>query len=97
MPEINADNITIGYIGTTTDITERKKAEEEIASILKYKETVLNRINDGMISVDNEWRYTFLNDAALITHPLSREESIGKVLWDVYPEMKRHEFLGYLS
>jgi PAS domain S-box-containing protein len=87
VPEINADNVTIGYIGTTTDITERKKAEEEIESILKYKETVLNRINDGMLSVDNEWRFTFLNDAALSTTSLSRDESIGKVMWDLHPEI----------
>ncbi|MES1215741.1 MAG: PAS domain S-box protein, partial [Bacteroidota bacterium] len=87
-PEINSENQIVGYIGTTTNISERKKAEEEIARIYKEKETVLNRINDGVVSVDNEWRYTFINDAALITHPLGREETIGKVIWDVHPEMK---------
>jgi len=92
IPEINADNKVVGYIGTTTDITERKKAEEEIASILKYKETVLNRINDSMISVDNEWRYTFLNDAALANHEMGREDILGKIFWDVQHEMKETIF-----
>lgn len=30
IPERNSNNEIIGYVGTTTDITERKKAEEEI-------------------------------------------------------------------
>jgi PAS domain S-box-containing protein len=60
---------------------KRKRKEEELA-------IVLNRINDGIVSVDNEWRYTFLNDAAMATHPLSKEETLGKVIWDVHPEME---------
>jgi PAS domain S-box-containing protein len=87
-PRKNSDNQIVGYVGTTTDITERKKAEEEIAKIYKENETVLNRISDAVVSLDNEWRYTFLNDVALFTHPLGREGSIGKVIWDIHPEMK---------
>jgi PAS domain S-box-containing protein len=48
-------------------------------------ELTLNRISDAIISVDKDWRYTFLNDAALPTHPRGREETLGKRLWDVHP------------
>jgi PAS domain S-box-containing protein len=58
-----------------------KKKEKEL-------ETVLNRINEGMVSVDNNWRYTFLNNAAMATHPLGREKTLGRVIWDIHPEMK---------
>ncbi|HZV68036.1 MAG TPA: ATP-binding protein [Saprospiraceae bacterium] len=51
------------------------------------KESVLNRISDGVVSLDNNWRYTFLNDAALNTHPMSKEATLGQVIWDVHPEM----------
>jgi len=61
--------------------TKRKRKEKEL-------ETVFNRINDSVVSVDNEWRYTFLNDIALSTHPLGKEKTLGKVIWDVHPEMK---------
>lgn len=50
-------------------------------------ELTLNRIKDAIISVDREWRYVFLNDAALDTHPLGREETLGKTLWDIHPQM----------
>lgn len=68
-----------------------KLVEEKTAQLITIQNstnTTLNRINDGMISLDNEWRYTFLNDAALATHPKGREETLGKVIWDVHPELK---------
>ena len=61
--------------------SKRKSKELEL-------ETVFNRINDSVVSVDNNWRYTFLNDTALSTHPLGKAETIGKSLWDVHPEME---------
>ncbi|MGQ2985306.1 PAS domain S-box protein [Flavobacterium sp.] len=60
--------------------------------IMKYKrkkrkaDLTINRINDAVISIDRKGRYTFLNDAALATHPLGREKTLGKVIWDVHPE-----------
>jgi PAS domain S-box-containing protein len=53
----------------------------------KEHDLTLNRIRDAVISVDNQWRYTFLNDAALEAHPLGRKETIGKTLWDVHPQL----------
>jgi len=61
--------------------SQRKKKEKEL-------ETVLNRISDGVVSLDNDWRYTFLNDAAVATHPSGKKETLGKVIWDIHPEMK---------
>lgn len=66
----------------------RLRSQEEAIRIYREKETILNRINDAIVSVDTEWRYTFLNEAALATHPAGRDEILGKVIWDVHPEMK---------
>ena len=60
--------------------TQTKRKEKEL-------ETVFNRITDSVVSVDNNWRYTFLNDIALSTHPQGKEKTLGKVIWDVHPEM----------
>lgn len=88
IPERDTDNRIIGYVGIITDITERRDAQQKIEKIYREKETVLNRISDAMISVDNDWRYTFINDAAMTDHPLSKEATIGKIIWDIHPEMK---------
>jgi PAS domain S-box-containing protein len=82
----------VRVVGTLQDITDRKMAEAELAKVYREKETALNRINDAVVSVDNHWNYTFLNTAALATHPLGREETLGKNIWEVHPEMKRTVF-----
>lgn len=61
--------------------SRRKGKEKEL-------ESAMNRISDGVVSVNNDWRYTFLNDAALAAHPLGKEETLGKSMWDIHPEMK---------
>jgi PAS domain S-box-containing protein len=69
---------------TVSLFSQRNKRKIKEAEL----EIVLNRIRDGIVSVDRNWRYAFLNDAALSTHPLGKKETIGKVIWDVHPEMK---------
>lgn len=88
IPERDTENRIVGYVGIITDITERREAQQKIENIYREKETVLNRISDAMISVDNDWRYTFINDAAMTDHPLGKEATIGKIIWDIHPEMK---------
>ncbi|HZV68034.1 MAG TPA: ATP-binding protein [Saprospiraceae bacterium] len=72
-------------------VIERTSAlQESVKETIKAnqdKESVLNRISDGVVSLDNEWRYTFLNNAALATHPVSKEATLGMVIWDVYPDL----------
>ena len=80
-------NIT-GTCKIVRDITDLEKAEEKIFYANHEKETVLNRITDAVVSVDNDWRYTFLNDAAISTHPLGILETLGKVIWDVHPDLE---------
>lgn len=92
VPERNTDNQVVGYVGTTTDITEHKLKEAQVANLYKENEIVLNRINDAIISLDNNWKYTFVNDAALATHPDGRDGTIGRYLWDVHKEIKNSAF-----
>jgi PAS domain S-box-containing protein len=69
----------------------RLRAEAELIKVYKEKETVLNRINDAVVSLDATWHYTFLNDAAHSTHP-PFEQTIGKTIWEIHPELKDSVF-----
>jgi PAS domain S-box-containing protein len=44
-PERNSENQIIGYVGTITDISERKRAEETIRSSLVEKEVLLKEVH----------------------------------------------------
>lgn len=61
--------------------SKRKQTEKDL-------EIFINRINDSVVFVDKDWRYTFINDSAMVNHQLGRKKTLGKVLWEVHPEMK---------
>jgi len=92
VPFLNEAGKPYQYMAVRADVTRRKEAEQDVIKAYKEKEMVLNRISDAVVSVDNNWCYTFLNDAALATHPLGREQTLGKVIWEVHPEMKETVF-----
>ncbi len=48
---------------------------------------ILASINDAFSVYDAEWRYTYINDAALRMSGRRREELLGKVIWDCYPKL----------
>jgi PAS domain-containing protein len=43
IPEVNSENQIVGYVGTVTDITERKQAEEIFKERL-LSETIINNL-----------------------------------------------------
>ncbi|MBS1602011.1 MAG: PAS domain-containing protein, partial [Bacteroidetes bacterium] len=49
---------------------------------------LLNNITDSVIALDRQWRYIFLNDAALSTNPGGKESCLGKVIWEIHPEAR---------
>ena len=48
-------------------------------------ETILASINDGLIVLDSDWRFTYANAAAERMLSCAAADLIGKIHWDVYP------------
>ncbi|MGZ3864447.1 MAG: PAS domain-containing sensor histidine kinase [Bacteroidia bacterium] len=61
--------------------------KEESKAVEKYASEILGRVSDAIVALDKEWRYVYLNDAALPNHPGGREATLGKIIWDVHPDM----------
>jgi PAS domain S-box-containing protein len=53
-PETNAENQIIGFIGTITDITQRKQAEDKFVKTSKKMEAIIEAIPDMMFEIDLE-------------------------------------------
>ncbi|MBD2604248.1 PAS domain S-box protein [Scytonema hofmannii FACHB-248] len=75
------------------DITERKQAEKERLQILAREQATQNRITnifasiaDGFFALDNEWRFTYINKQAEPLLQRSKEELLGRNIWDEFPE-----------
>jgi len=50
---------------------------------------VLEEIDEGFVALDWEYRYTHLNEAMLRLMGRSRDEVLGKVIWELFPELGR--------
>ncbi len=59
-------------------------------------ESVLAGINDQFIVLDREWRYTFINDQVLKVTGKTKEELLGKNIWEVFPDQIGTKFYTQL-
>ncbi|WP_123622339.1 PAS domain S-box protein [Halorubrum sp. CSM-61] len=79
----DADGTLEGYLKITRDMTERHNRQRGLESELHQ---ILNRVSDGFFGLDDEWRFTYMNDCAAELLEVSPEEANGAVVWDLFPE-----------
>jgi PAS domain S-box-containing protein len=77
--EIQKDNERQGYVLTGIDITERKRAEEE----LKLRAQILDSATDSIFLHDFDKNFIYVNKTACRIHGYSREEFIKMKLSQV--------------
>ncbi len=66
------------------------RIEAEVAKA--HLETVLAGIQDQFFVLDREWRYTFVNERVAEVVGIQKEELLGKIIWEVFPDMAKTEF-----
>lgn len=76
-PETSA---TGQFIAIVRDVSERKRASRQLYETLE-------RISDGFFSLDDQWRFTYLNPAAAEIFGTSWYDLKGQCIWTVMPEV----------
>ncbi|HEY8668227.1 MAG TPA: PAS domain-containing protein [Tepidisphaeraceae bacterium] len=49
---------------------------------------IFESISDPFYSLDRQWRYTYVNEACQRMGKMVREEVLGKVIWEVFPQVR---------
>lgn len=70
------------------DVTERKKIMDDLNRTHRRNEHILESIADGFFAFDKEWHFNYINKQAESFLGKRREDLIGKLLWDVFPQAK---------
>jgi diguanylate cyclase (GGDEF)-like protein/PAS domain S-box-containing protein len=78
--------------GTVHDVTELRQSTAELQAMSRKLAGTLEAMTDAFYTLDREWRITYLNAAAerLLRRP--RDELLGKLVWDAYPDLMGTEF-----
>ncbi len=85
-PILNINQELVGAVHIIYDITERKKAEEELLISHQQMVNTLESMGDAFVSLDNNWNYTYMNKNAGEIFNCDPQEMIGKHIWTEFPE-----------
>lgn len=72
--ELDEDGTVLGAVGTITDITEKKKADEELFKLT----SAMRKVNDAIIITDKNDRIIWVNEAFGKMYSYSEIEVIGE-------------------
>ena len=83
----------IGFMAITKDVTERKKAEEELRNTKSYLDNLLNYANAPIIVWDNVKRITLFNNAFEIFTGHKKESMLGRNIDILFPLLQKEKSL----
>jgi diguanylate cyclase (GGDEF)-like protein/PAS domain S-box-containing protein len=69
------------------DVTESWRTRLALQQSHEHTRTLLESISDGFFSVNEAWQITYANLRAADFVGVDRDASLGKVLWDVAPDL----------
>lgn len=81
-PELNREGEVVGYVGTFTDITERKNRDEA----LRFFRFAIDNNADATYLVQSDGSITYVNNAACFTLGYSYDELVSMSVQDIDPD-----------
>lgn len=80
------------FVGVMFDITDRKRSEKALQTSEEQSRNILESITDAFFSLDQDWRYTYLNPQVERLVDRSPSDLLGKIIWEEYPGLIGSEF-----
>ena len=69
-----------------------RRHQGTVRDLLDQSEAALASISDAFSVLDREWRYTYVNKRVLALTGKRKEQLIGHVIWEIFPEAVGGEF-----
>jgi PAS domain S-box-containing protein len=74
-------------LATKIDLEKRVELRTREAEAARRRtEQILARVADGFVALDQDWRYTYVNEQAARTLGRNPDELVGKHIWSEFPE-----------
>jgi PAS domain S-box-containing protein len=89
-PQANGDIIWDGIQYDITEVVQAKQAQAHLLTEATNARDVLSsvfaRMHDGIVALDTNWHYTYVNDRAATLLGRPAAELIGKHIWTEFPD-----------
>ena len=80
------------HLSAMRDVTPLRRAERALREAEEEARQLLESVSDGFTALDRSWRFTYVNKAAEAHLGRPRDELLGHVLWELYPETVGTDF-----
>ncbi len=80
-----------GCVGVFVDITERRISEEKLAESQRRLQALFSNATEAFLLCDKDGRYLDVNPSACQVLGYSRDELLGKTIWDLIPAEARSD------
>ena len=87
VPISNNEGKVTHWVALQREITERKQAEAALVASKQQISKIIESITDGFFTVDEQWRFTYVNQKAEQILQRDRTELLGQNVWEVFPEI----------
>ena len=74
------------HLSVLRDVTERRQSEEALRASERRVVAILESITDGFFALDPGCHFSYVNPQAEALLGRSREELLGRSLWEAFPE-----------
>ena len=87
VPVMAADGHISGWVGTSTNIDDRRHTEAALQVAHTQMRNILESISDCFNAVSHDWRYTYINTQTERYFGRTRAEMLGQVIWELFPAL----------
>lgn len=84
--ERDASGTIVAVYGAFQDISALQEAQVRANRAEQQRLDILESISDAFFALDAQWQFTYLNQQAEILLNKSRDQLLGRNVWDEYPE-----------
>ncbi len=76
-----------GLLFSLVETTTRKRTEDHLLRIKDEMTAILENVDNGFMSLDQDWRFIYINSRAASNLGFTPEELIGKNIWEAFPKI----------
>ncbi len=85
------------FLYTRRSISKLTNTEERFKSYSQRITHIMDSITDGFVTLDNNWKFIFVNKTFQEISGKRKDELIGHSLWELFPQLKETIFFDRLN